>query len=79
MSAAGAARAATGAGRAPGTAVSVGALLASCAAADAVSRPPARIPVRPLPQDGAAGGRGAGADAAGAHDAEQAAPASEAA
>ncbi|MEU7065140.1 hypothetical protein ACIA6C_08950 [Streptomyces sp. NPDC051578] len=52
MSAAGAARAAAGAGRAPGEVVSVGALLASCAAADAVSTPPARIPVRPVPQDG---------------------------
>ncbi|MGW7102576.1 hypothetical protein [Streptomyces sp. NPDC054838] len=66
MSAAGAARAAAGAGRAQGAGVSMGALLASCAAATAVSTPPARIPVRPLPEDGTI-------------DAEQAAPESEAA
>ncbi|MEU6892870.1 hypothetical protein ABZ934_13920 [Streptomyces sp. NPDC046557] len=53
MSAAGAARAAAGAERASGRDVSMGALLASCAAATAVSTPPASLPVRPERRDGA--------------------------
>ncbi|MFC6984006.1 hypothetical protein [Streptomyces cirratus] len=58
--------------------MSVGALLASCAAASAVSTPPARVPVRPASQEEAAGAAGT-AMAAGAREDEQAAADSEAA